>query len=119
VSNRMKVVAIAGAMVVATLSLLSAHAAPKNKTSNTIEISVTEKGFEPGNVKVKKGEPVVLVITRKTDATCAKQVVVADYGIKKDLPLNKPVSLTLVPKATGEIKYGCGMNMLTGVLTVE
>lgn len=32
----------------------------------TIELTVTEKGFEPTPVKVKKGEPLKLVITRKT-----------------------------------------------------
>jgi hypothetical protein len=32
---------------------------------------VTDKGFEPNNVTVKKGKPLHLVVTRKTDQTCA------------------------------------------------
>ncbi len=84
-----------------------------------VEIAVTEKGFEPARVKVAKGEPVKLVVTRKTDATCAKQILVPDAGLKADLPLDKPVTLTFTPKRAGELKYECEMHMLTGVLDVE
>jgi plastocyanin domain-containing protein len=92
-------------------------AAPKGKT---VEMAVTDKGFEPAAVTVKKGEPVTLVITRKTDSTCAKEIVVDEHGINTKLPLNKAVKVTFTPKKTGQLKYGCGMGkMLGGVLTVE
>ena len=84
----------------------------------TIEIAVTAKGFEPARVKVTKGQPLKLVVTRKTDDTCATQIVIADQNIKADLPLNKPVTLSFTPKRSGEIKYSCGMDMITGVLEV-
>ncbi|HMI89716.1 MAG TPA: hypothetical protein VK509_00055, partial [Polyangiales bacterium] len=41
-----------------------------------VEMEVTEAGFVPANIKVKKGKPVELLITRKTDATCAKDIVI-------------------------------------------
>lgn len=85
----------------------------------TIEIAVTAKGFEPSRVKVAKGEPLKLVVTRTTDDTCAKEIVVPDENIKANLPLNKPVVLSFTPKRTGEIKYACGLNMVTGVLDVQ
>lgn len=91
-------------------------AAPEVKA---IQMSVTEKGFEPTLVTVKKGEPVTLVVTRKTDKTCAKEIVIDDEGINEKLPLNQPVTITFTPKKTGEIKYMCGMKMLGGVLKVE
>ena len=96
-----------------------AHAKPPAPAAKTIELSVTENGFEPGNTKVKVGEPVQLVVTRKTEKTCATELVMADYNIKVALPLNKAVTIPLEPKKTGVIKYGCGMNMITAVLTVE
>ncbi|MHB8872649.1 MAG: cupredoxin domain-containing protein [Myxococcaceae bacterium] len=90
------------------------------KGAKVIELSVTEDGFEPASVKVAKGVPVKLVITRKTEATCAKQIVVKDYGINTELPLNKAVEVSLTPKAAGTIKYGCAMGMMiSGVLVVE
>jgi len=85
----------------------------------TVELAVTTKGFEPARVRVAKGEPVKLVVTRKTDDTCAREIVIADENIKADLPLNKPVALSFTPKRTGEIKYACGLNMVTGVLDVQ
>jgi plastocyanin domain-containing protein len=84
-----------------------------------VEIAVTENGFSPDKVKVKNGEPLELVITRTTDQTCAKKIVVKEAGVSKDLPLNQPVIVSLTPHKTGELKYACGLNMLTGVLLVE
>ena len=86
--------------------------------ARTIEIAVTTKGFEPARVKVTKGEPLKLVVTRKTDDTCAKEMLIPDENLKAELPLNKPVTLSFTPKRTGEIRYSCGMNMITGVLEV-
>jgi len=85
-----------------------------------VEVTVTDKGFEPDEIKVKKGESLKLVITRKTDSTCAKQITIADAGVfKKPLPLNQAVEVTVTPKQNGEIRYACGMDMVSGVLLVE
>jgi plastocyanin domain-containing protein len=97
---------------------LTAPAAARATPGRTVELSVTVKGFEPARVKLTKGEPVKLIVTRKTDETCAKQIVIPDENIKADLPLNKPVTLSFTPKRSGEIRYSCGMNMITGVLEV-
>ncbi len=103
------------------------HAKPAAATTvaqaakgNRVELSVTEEGFGPTPVKVKKGEPVTLVITRKTDKTCAKEIMIPAYDIEKELPLNQPVEVTFTPTKSGEVKYGCGMGqMIAGVLVVE
>jgi plastocyanin domain-containing protein len=62
---------------------------------------------------------VKLVITRKTDDTCATAIQIPDENLKADLPLNRPVTLTFTPKKTGEIKYSCAMGMVGGVLEVK
>ena len=83
-------------------------------------MKVTDKGFEPANVTVKKGEPVTLVITRVTEQTCATDIVIDDYGINTKLPLNKAVTVTFTPKTAGDLKYGCAMGkMIGGVLKVQ
>jgi plastocyanin domain-containing protein len=84
----------------------------------TVELAVTEDGFVPSKVKAKKGEKLRLVVTRKTDRTCAKEIVIAGYGVNQPLPLDKPVTVELSPKASGEIKYACGMDMISGVILV-
>jgi plastocyanin domain-containing protein len=87
---------------------------------HVVELAVTSSGFEPAHVSVKKDQPLTLVITRKTDATCAKEIVVPDHEVRQALPLNQPVKVSFTPTASGELKYGCGMNqMVNGVLLVE
>lgn len=94
-----------------------AFAAPKGQT---IDMKVTDKGFEPAALKVKKGEAITLVITRTTDATCAKEIVIDEHAINAKLPLNKPVKVTFTPNKSGDLKYGCAMGkMIGGVLSVE
>lgn len=85
----------------------------------TIEMAVTSDGFVPAEVKVKKGEKVRLQITRKTDKTCATEIVVKDYGINTPLPLNKTVTVEFTPTKTGSVRYACGMDMISGTLVVE
>ena len=84
----------------------------------TVNMEVTEDGYVPAKIKALKGEKLRLVITRKTDRTCAKEIVIKDHGINKPLPLGKTVTVELTPKASGELKYACGMDMITGVIFV-
>ena len=84
-----------------------------------VDLQVTEKGFEPSSVDVKPGIPVVLKVTRKTDSTCATQIEVKSKGVKKDLPLNKPVTIVLGKLDKGEIRFGCQMNMITGSILIK
>lgn len=88
--------------------------------SGTIAMSVTENGFEPTDIKLKKGTPIVLMITRKTDKTCAKEIVIDEYKIHTMLPLNTAVSVGFTPTKSGELRYGCAMDkMVGGVFVIE
>ncbi len=95
------------------LSALSTAAEAKNSRA-TLELSVTEKGFEPESFGVKPGTEVILNVVRKTDTTCAKQIQVPARKMKADLPLNQPVKLTLGKLEKGELRFGCGMDMMAG-----
>ena len=85
----------------------------------TAAIAVTDKGFEPATVTLQAGAPVRLTFTRKTDATCATEVVFPDFNIKKALPLNQAVIIEFTPKKTGALNYACGMDMLRGKVVVR
>lgn len=88
------------------------------KGVRTFEIAVTEDGFEPSRVKVKKGEKVKFVVTRTTDRTCAKEIVMKQVGIEKPLPLGQPVTVEFTPAKSGEVRYACGMDHVSGVVFI-
>lgn len=88
--------------------------------ARTISMEVTGDGFVPANVTVKAGEPVTLEITRKTDETCATEILIDGTDIKAELPLNTPVKVAWTPTKPGQVKFGCAMDkMIGGVLLVE
>ncbi len=85
------------------------------------QIAVTSAGFEPKNVNVPRGKPVVLTFERRVERTCGTEVVMVVDGqkIEKDLPLNKPVELAITFRTAGTVKYSCGMDMIRGTITVQ
>lgn len=100
----------------------SAHAhghAKSSGNSQVIQLTVTKEGFEPSTVAVKAGKPVKLVVTRKVDKTCATEIVLKDFGVKKELPLDKAVTVEVTPKTPGEYRFACSMDMIAGTLKVE
>jgi plastocyanin domain-containing protein len=84
-----------------------------------VELSVTSKGFEPAVVTVKNGKPVKLVVTRKTERTCATEIVMKDFGVNQALPSGKAVTVMVSPKGPGQYRFACGMDMVAGVLKVQ
>ena len=92
----------------------------KEIKGTVVDLTVTEKGFEPSTVNVAPEQTVTLKITRKTDNTCSTSIQIPSRKIKKDLPLNKTVEISLGKLAKGEIKFGCGMNMMnSGMIYVK
>jgi plastocyanin domain-containing protein len=110
----------------ATLIALSMFAGPAlaagtSLTAKTrkVEIAVTSEGFVPALTKVKVGEPVTLVVTRKVERTCATEIVIKDFKVSKPLPLSQAVEVTLTPSKPGKIRFACAMDMIAGELLVE
>lgn len=97
-----------------TMSFSQAEEKPQ-----TYNLTVTEEGFIPGTLNVKPGAAVILNVTRKTNSTCATQIKVPSKNIQQDLPLNKVVKINLGKLEKGEVKFSCGMDMVTGVIFVK
>ena len=93
--------------------------AKDNAKKEVVEVFVTENGFEPSEINVKPGQNVILKVTRKTDETCATNINVASKKIKKDLPLNKTVTVDLGKVEKGEVKFACSMNMIKGKIIAK
>ncbi len=84
-----------------------------------IELQVTDNGFEPNSINIKPGTSVTLKITRKTESTCATNIQIPSKKIKMDLPLNKTITIDLGKLEKGEVRFACGMDMISGVLIVK
>lgn len=104
------------------LPALAADKAPAAPAAGkTIEIKVTDAGFVPKEIRVKKGVPVTLSFLRTTDRTCIKAVDIPDEKVKNfQLPLDKAVSLTITPAKVGVEPFHCtAMAMGGGKIIVE
>jgi plastocyanin len=86
--------------------------------AQTATVEVNSNGFRPSSLKLKAGVPAKVTFVRKTDETCAKEVVIKEYNIDRKLPLNEPVTVEFTPRK-GEFTFACGMDMLKGKLIVE
>ena len=108
---------------VALIAIAAAGCARETQQNGAVgtrfEIAVTDSGFTPNSITVPAGKPITLVVTRKTDQTCAKEIVFSEQGIRKPLPLNEAVEIALPASAKREISYVCGMSMLSGKVVVQ
>ncbi len=95
--------------------IVNLHADP---AAADVTIKVTDNGFEPARIQVKKDTPVRLTFLRTSKTTCATKVLIPDQKISKDLPLNEPVVVELTFKQAGDVTFMCGEKMYKGQIVV-
>ena len=105
--------------IVPLLALVIALAGCGGGKKNEIQVQVTENGFEPRRIEVAHGQDVTLLVTRKTDQTCATEIEIPSRNIKQELPLNQTVKVALGKLEPGEIDFACSMDMEKGTIAVR
>ncbi len=100
---------------------LAGAPAPLACRSGPREVAVTVgvNGFDPWKIDARKGEKLVLVLTRTTDDTCATEIVIPDAGVNARLPLRQPVRVELTPERSGKLRFSCAMKMFQGEIDVD
>lgn len=83
-----------------------------------IKIKV-EGGYTPTVISIPLGKPTTISFLRTDANSCLEEVVIPDFKIRKYLPLNEQVSLTITPVKSGTYEISCGMNMFHGKLIVK
>jgi plastocyanin domain-containing protein len=96
----------------------SAAEAALQNDAQTATVELTSNGIEPSSLKMEAGTPAKVNFVRKTDATCAKEVVIKEFKINSKLPLNEPIAVEFTPRK-GEFTFACGIDMIKGKLVVE
>ncbi len=85
----------------------------------TAKVILSERGYQPASLSLKPGLPARIEFVRQVEATCGTEIVIPEYNIKRELPLNEPVFVEFTPDKTGEFVFTCGMNMLRGKIIVQ
>ena len=86
--------------------------------SNSIDILV-DGGYQPEVISIPKGKTTKLNFLRKDSSSCLEEVILADFKIRKYLPLNQKVTVEITPQKQGEFDMSCGMNMFHGKIKVS
>jgi RND family efflux transporter MFP subunit len=94
--------------------------APESKPKlQAVTVILTERGYQPARVRLRRGVPARLTFVRKVEATCGTELLIPDYQIKRDLPFDEPVVVEFTPNKRGESEFTCGMKMLRGKIVVR
>lgn len=94
------------------------------KKDNAMEIQdsvdiIVEGGYSPDIIQIQKNKKTQINFLRKDPSTCLEEVVLSDFKIRKYLPMNEKVSISIKPEKTGTYNFVCGMNMFHGKIIVK
>jgi cytochrome c oxidase subunit 2 len=94
------ILAIAAGALALTLSMVGSEAKPVQR----IEISASRFSFEPREITIKKGDPVILNV-RSTDVTHG--LVVEELGIRTEVKKGESEDFTITPETAGTFEGKC------------
>jgi len=86
--------------------------------SDSVDI-IVDGGYSPEVISIARGKTTKLNFIRKDPTACLEEVVLGDFKIRRQLPLNQKVVIEITPEKTGEFVYSCGMGMYHGKIIVR
>lgn len=86
--------------------------------SDSVDITVNG-GYSPEVISIPKGKTTKLNFIRTDPTDCLGEVVLGDFKIRKELPINQKVTVSITPQKAGEYVYACSMNMYHGKIIVK
>lgn len=94
-------------------------AAVASATGGVVDLTIrVEGGYSPAEIEVPAGSRVRMTFDRREDNPCSDELVIPDFGIRRDLPAfaKTVIELTATP---GRHEFKCGMGMLHGALIAK
>ncbi|MDO8557421.1 MAG: cupredoxin domain-containing protein [Candidatus Jorgensenbacteria bacterium] len=114
------IVGIAGALGIVAVHWFFFMKKTKETIANGPSIDIrVEGGYSPESITIPVGKTTILNFTRTDPTSCLEEVVLSDFRIRRQLPLNQKVPIAITPQKTGEFTYSCGMNMYHGKIMVR
>ena len=80
---------------------------------------IVNGGYSPEVISIPVWKITKINFTRTDPTDCLSEVVLGDFKIKKELPINQKVTVEIKPEKIGEYVYSCGMNMYHGKIVVK
>ncbi len=99
-------------------SKTKAQSAQASDGIQSIDITV-DGGYSPDQIVVQAGQAVKLNFLRRDPSSCLEQIILPDFNKAIDLPLNREVTVEVLPEKAGNYTFHCGMNMFRGTMTAE
>jgi cytochrome c oxidase subunit II len=95
-------------MLIAGITVLTALSGPVVRAQEAKRIEITAKRFtyDPGEITLKKGQPVVLVL-KSADVTHGFRVRELNVDVK--VPVGDPKEVKLTPQKTGDFVVHCSV----------
>lgn len=98
---------------------LSRPRAQRAAGAGPIEIVVDGGVYTPARIEVPAGKPVTLRFLRRDASPCAEKALFDGLGVSADLPMGKPLDVTVTPPRPGEYEFTCQMRMYRGMLVAK
>ncbi len=86
--------------------------------AQVVEMHVTNIGFEPNVLHLKRGVPVNWVIKGDDVTGCTSKIIIPSLGISQNISAGNNV-INFTPDKAGEIPFSCWMGMVRGKFIVE
>ncbi len=96
----------------------STNEAQAVQVSQDITIEITDKGYSPSYLKVKKNAQVNLKIINQDVYSCAAAFRIPSLGISVNVNPNQEKIISFTPTKAGKIPFSCSMGMYRGIIEV-
>jgi plastocyanin len=89
------------------------------ETAPKVKIEVTQTGYSPNIIRVKKGVQVELDVHNPLENSCLSTLNIPDFNLNNVNLKVGTTLLTFTPSTSGEYTFSCGMDMFKGKIIVE
>jgi plastocyanin domain-containing protein len=86
--------------------------------SQTATINVTNSGYSPQNITLKKDVPVKLNLVTNQVENCSRSFTIPSLNIEKLLPETGTTTIEFTPNKEGLLTFACSMGMYTGKFNI-
>lgn len=117
----MLLINIAGLILIALIAWWFWFYQPRGAEALSSEqaIVVANGSYTPARVQIPRDAAYTIRVERKDPSPCAEMLVIPEFDISVELPLNRTIKVELPAMAPGEYAFHCQMQMYKGTLVVE